>query len=247
ITSSAINQGADLIAIAAQYQKNPFCVMSLASNPIAKPEDMYGKKIGVQATNEAVWAAFIKASGLDGSKINKVPVQFDPQGLVNKEVDGWFSFITNEPNVLKSKGVDTVTFLLNDHGYPMVSEILMVKRATIKSDREKLKALLKADIMGWRDSIKDATAGPHLVVTNYGKDLKYEEAEVVLESKAQNDLIYTSDTKANGLFTLTDELMAQTIKTLGIAGITITADRLFDMSLLKEVYAENPDLKGPVS
>jgi len=247
ITSSAINQGADLIAIGAQYQKNPFCVMSLASNPINTPQDMYGKKIGVQATNEAVWSAFIKASGLDASKINKVPVQFDPQGLVNKEVDGWFSFITNEPNVLKAKGIDTVTFLLNDAGYAMVSEIIIVKKATIASDREKLKAILKADIMGWRDSIKDPTEGPHLVVTNYGKDLGYEESEVVLESKAQNALIYTDDTKANGIFTLTDTLINETIKTLGIAGITITADKLFDLSLLKEVYAENPDLMGPVS
>ena len=39
---------------------------------------MIGKKIGVQATNEAVWNAFLKANNIDPSKINKVPVQFDP-------------------------------------------------------------------------------------------------------------------------------------------------------------------------
>ena len=82
ITSAAINQGADLVTIGAQYQKNPFAVMSLATKPINTPDDMIGKKIGVQATNEAVWNAFLKANAIDPCKITKVPVQFDPPPLV---------------------------------------------------------------------------------------------------------------------------------------------------------------------
>jgi ABC-type nitrate/sulfonate/bicarbonate transport system substrate-binding protein len=243
ITASAILQGADNIVIGAQYQKNPFCVMSLASNPIKTPQDMYGKKIGVQSVNEPVWNAFIKASGLDASKINKVPAQFDPQPLVNKEVDGWFSFITNEPNLLKAKGIDTVSFLLNDFGYPMVSEIMVVRKKSLTTDREKIKAILKADIMGWRDSYKDPAAAPKLVVSTYGKDLGLDEAEQVLESHAQNELIITDEIKANGLFTMTDKLVDETIATLKVAGISITKEKLFDLSLLAEVYKENPDLK----
>ena len=41
---------------------------------------------------------------------------------------------------------------------------------------------------------------------------------------------------------LTDELIAESITAMGSLGITITAEELFDLSLLKEVYAENPDL-----
>ncbi len=41
ITSPAILQGADLIIIGAQYQKNPFAIMSLASKPIHTPQEMY--------------------------------------------------------------------------------------------------------------------------------------------------------------------------------------------------------------
>ena len=84
---------------------------------------------------------------------------------------------------------------------------------------------------------------PHLVVTNYGKDLGLDEAEQVLESKAQNDLLLTADTKANGLFTISDKLMDESIATLKLAGVDITKEKLFDMSVLKEVLAENPELK----
>ena len=243
ITAAAINSGAEIIAIGAQYQKNPFCVMSLASSPIKTPADMAGKKIGVQSVNEPVWNAFLKANNIDPSTINKVPAQFDPQPLVNKEVDGWFSFVTNEPNLLKSKGVDTVNFLLNDYGYPLVSEIYVVETKSLTSDREKLKAVLRADIKGWHDSIKDPAAAPKLVVGKYGKDLGLEEAEQTLESRAQNQLVLTDETKANGLFTISDKLVAETMATLKLAGITIDQAKLFDLTVIEDVYKENPELK----
>jgi hypothetical protein len=69
----------------------------------------------------------------------------------------------------------------------------------------------------------------------------------VLESKAQNELIITSETKTNGLFTMTDKLIEETISTLGVAGIKMTKEKLFDFSVLDEVYSENPDLKAIAS
>ena len=244
ITAAAILKGAGLVVIGAQYQKNPFCIMSLAATPINSPQDLIGKKIGVQATNEPVWNAFLKANNLDPSKITKVPAQFDPTPLVSKEVDGWFSFFTNEPNLLKTKNVDTAVMLLNDHGYPMVSEVYVVKKSSLTADRAKVKAMLVADIKGWTDSLADPKTGANLAATKYGKDLGLDEAEQVLESTAQNTVVQTDDTKANGLFTITDELADETIKTLALGGVTITKDQLFDLSVIKEVYAENSTLKA---
>jgi len=244
ITAAAILKGAPLIILGAQYQKNPFAIMSLASAPINSPAEMIGKKIGVQATNEPVWNAFLKANNIDPAKITKVPAQFDPSPLISKEVDGWFSFFTNEPNLLKTKGVDTAVMLLNDHGYPMVSETYVVKKSSLTSDRDKLKAALTGDIKGWTDSVADPKLGATLAATKYGKDLKLDEAEQTLESTAQNTVVSTADTKANGLFTITDELIEETIKTLALGGVTIPREQLFDLSLLKETYTENPSLKA---
>jgi ABC-type nitrate/sulfonate/bicarbonate transport system substrate-binding protein len=242
ITSAAINNGADLVTIGAQYQKNPFAVMSLASKPIKTPQEMVGKKIGVQATNEAVWNAFLKANKIDPSSIKKTVVQFDPQPLVAGEVDGWFSFVTNEPNLLKTQGVETVTFLLADYKYPLVSETYVVKKSDLTAKRDEIKAMLVADIKGWHQNIKDPVLGATLAATKYGKDQKLTVAEQTLESKSENLLIATADTKANGLFTITDTLLDENIATLALAEITITKEKLFDMSVIKEVYDENPDL-----
>ena len=123
---------------------------------------MIGKKIGVQATNEAVWNAFLKANNIDPSKINKVPVQFDPSPLVAGQVDGWFSFVTNEPNLLKTAG--------RRHGHvparrlqvpARVGDLRREERARSTTDRDKIKAMLVADIKGWHDNLKDPTARRH--------------------------------------------------------------------------------------
>jgi ABC-type nitrate/sulfonate/bicarbonate transport system substrate-binding protein len=119
----------------------------------------------------------------------------------------------------------------------------MVTKESITKNREKIKAILKADIQGWHDALKDPAAGPNLVITKYGKDLGLELAEQTLESMAQNQLILTDDTKTNGLFTITDALVDKSIATMKLGGIDITKDKLFDLSLIKEVYSENPDLK----
>jgi hypothetical protein len=67
----------------------------------------------------------------------------------------------------------------------------------------------------------------------------------VLESQDQNTLILTDDTRANGIFTVTDELLEGTIESLALGDIDITAEQLFDLSLLEEVYEENPELREP--
>lgn len=242
ITGAAVVKGAPLKIIGAQYQKNPFCITSMTSKAIRTPQDMYGKKIGVQATNESVWASFVKASGIDGSKITKVPVQFDPLPLTQGTVDGWFSFVTNEPNDLRSKGFDVTAFLLADFGYPLVSETYMVRQDTIDNNRDLLKAFLTAEIRGWTDNLVDPRLGADLAANTYGKGLGLDAAQQTLESITENALILNADTKKNGLFTVTDALIEENIRTLNDGGLALTADQLFDLSLLKEVYAQSPGL-----
>jgi ABC-type nitrate/sulfonate/bicarbonate transport system substrate-binding protein len=245
ITASGIvNNGNKLIAVAALFQKNPFCVMSLATNPLPDPQSMIGKKIGVQSVNEPVWTAFLKANEIDPSSITLVPAQFNPQPLADGEVDGWFSFVTNEPNLLKEQGIDTVNFLLNDYKYPLVSQIYIVQTDTLTKERDKLKAFLTAEIKGWHAALKDPARGANLAVTKYGADQGLTESEQVLESKAQNALILDERTKTDGIMTVTQDQIDENIATLALSGIDIEGSKLFDLSVLAEVYDENPDLKA---
>ena len=240
--SAVVKGGAGIKIIGAQFHKNPFALLSMADKPIRTPRDMIGKKIGVQALNESLWAAFLKANHINPNSITKVPVQFDPLPLTTGVVDGWVAYITNEPIILRSKGFKVVTFLFADHGYPLVGDVYEASDKTIKERRNVVKAFLRAQIRGWKEALADPALGARLAVEKYGKNLGLTVAEQTQESDAQNTLVQTDDTKKNGLFTMTPELIAENIATLKLGGTNVTAAQLFDLSVLTEVYQENPSL-----
>ncbi|MEP9391884.1 ABC transporter substrate-binding protein [Gordonia sp. VNQ95] len=243
LTAPVILQGAALKTVAATFQKNPFCIVSSAGAPITTPQQMAGKKIGVQASNENVFKALLTANGMTEADVQKITVQYDPTPLTKGEVDGWVAYVTNEPITLAESGFANTNFLFADFNLPLVAETLVVRQETIDNERDKVKAFLKADIQGWYDAVADPAGSAKLAVTKYGKDLGLDEAEQTKEATAQNGLVVSDDTKANGLLTMTDALIDQNIEALAKAGYTLTAEQIFDMSLIKEVYAENPDLK----
>ena len=238
-------QGAPLKIIGATFQKNPFCILSIEQGkPIRTLADLAGKTVGIQAgTNQQIFAGFLKANGIDPASVKQVVVQYEPTPLTEKKVDGFMAFLTNEPFLVKQQGFTPVTLAFADNGLPLASETLVVLQDTIDKDRDKLKAFLKAEIQGWNDAVADPAAAAKLAVETYGKDLKLDLAGQTEQAKAQNELVSTAETKTNGLFTLSDAAVAANLKSLGSMGITVTADQLFDLSLVKEVYAENPSLK----
>jgi ABC-type nitrate/sulfonate/bicarbonate transport system substrate-binding protein len=238
-------QGAPLKIIGATFQKNPFCILSVEQGkPIRTLADLAGKTVGIQAgTNQQIFAGFLKANGIDPASVKQVVVQYEPTPLTEKKVDGFMAFLTNEPFLVKQQGFTPVTLAFADNGLPLASETLVVLQDTIDKDRDKLKAFLKAEIQGWNDAVADPAAAAKLAVETYGKDLKLDLAGQTEQAKAQNELVSTAETKTNGLFTLSDAAVAANLKSLGSMGITVTADQLFDLSLVKEVYAENPSLK----
>ena len=238
-------QGAPLKIIGATFQKNPFCILSVEQGkPIRTLADLAGKTVGIQAgTNQQIFAGFLKANGIDPASVKQVVVQYEPTPLTEKKVDGFMAFLTNEPFLVKQQGFTPVTLAFADNGLPLASETLVVLQDMIDKDRDKLKAFLKAEIQGWNDAVADPAGAAKLAVDTYGKDLKLDLAGQTEQATAQNELVSTAETKTNGLFTLSDAAVAANLKSLGSMGITVTADQLFDLSLVKEVYAENASLK----
>jgi ABC-type nitrate/sulfonate/bicarbonate transport system substrate-binding protein len=157
-------------------------------------------------------------------------------------VDGWLGYITDEPIALRLKGFKVHTFLFADYGYPLAGDVYVVTDTTIKEHRDAVKAFLRAQIRGWQKALADPALGVRLTVGKYGKNLGLTVANQTLQSNAQNSLMVTADTRKNGLFTITPALIAENIATLKLAGINVTAGQLFDLSVLSEVYREDPSL-----
>jgi hypothetical protein len=91
--------------------------------------------------------------------------------------------------------------------------------------------------------IADPEEAARVTVEEYADPGSLNVEEQTLEAIDQNTLIVTDDTTANGIFTITQELIDESIATLALGGIEIAAEDLFDTSVIDEVYEENPELK----
>lgn len=246
-TAAAIaNSDFPLKIVGTTFQKNPFSILSLADKGnITTPQDLIGKKIGVQDPNLSLFKALLAANDIDEDQVEIVPNGFDVAPLEDKQIDGLVAYVTNESLLVKGHGFDTVDLPFADNGLPFVAESVMTTDDTLKNEPEKVKAFLEAEIKGWKDACSDLEGGAKLAVDVYGKDIDppLELDKEVEQAKAQcEDLVVSDETEANGLFTISDAAIKDNIASLKAAGIDIAADDLFDMGPLTELLKEKPEL-----
>jgi ABC-type nitrate/sulfonate/bicarbonate transport system substrate-binding protein len=237
ITSAAINNGAKLTMIGAQMQKAPQAIMSLAKSPINDPQGMVGKKIGVQAGNLISFKAFLRIAKIPESSVQVVPVQFDPSPLAAGTVDGWYSFITNEPFLLAAKGVATKTWLLYDYGYRLYSGTYCVRTSSLtnSSERAQIVALMTGEIQGWEQAFADPALAAQLTVDVYGKSNGLDIPTQTKELAAYKGIFETATTAAHGLFWLDPADVTANVSTLSVVGIK-SSPSYFTDEILQEIY-----------
>ncbi|CAN5179559.1 hypothetical protein BH09ACT11_BH09ACT11_16880 [soil metagenome] len=248
-TAAAIaDAGFELKIVGATYQKNPFSILSLADvGNIVTPQDMCGKKIGVQDPNLSLFNALVAANGLD-CDIEIVPNGFDVAPLEDGEIDGLVAYATNESLLVAGHGFDTVDMLFADNGLPFVAETVITTDDTIAESPDMVEAFLYAEILGWKDACDGEAgyeAGAELAVNTYGVDIdppleldkEIEQATVQCEQ-----LVNTDETAANGIFTMSDSMIADNMDSIAAAGIELSAEDLFDTSFVEAVYADHPEL-----
>ena len=235
--SNAVSKGAQLICIGANYQKNNCCIASMAKSPLRTPQEMIGKKIGVQTINLVIWHAFLKLNKIEPSAVNLVPVQFDFSSLVSGEVDGFFGQVNDDVVDLRSRGYDVHCLLLADFGYQMFNATysVLTDSLTDKTKRAQLVAFMKGEVLGWQDAVKDPTLGARLTTDVYGKGNGLDPKVQLASCLATNEFIISADTQQHGLFWMTPTAVEKTIATLAAAGIKATPN-MFTNEILEEVF-----------
>lgn len=258
VGSAIAEQDAPLKIIAATFQRNPFTILSLRNGAnITTPADLKGKRIGVRDADAAVFKAMLAANHLvpKRDKITVVPVDSDPTPLVKRQIDGYLGSVTNEALALQLAGHPVASLPYADNGVPYVAEAYTVTDSYLKQNKDLLKALLIAEIKGWKQTFESSSAADVKVVTDHFDRAAADKDGVeagfgVLDPRrtaaglvAEQNLISTSETEANGLLTVSPQLQQQTVQSLAAAGWPVGAEDLFDTSIIDSIYREHPELK----
>ncbi|WP_158296658.1 ABC transporter substrate-binding protein [Nocardioides albidus] len=232
--ANAIHSGSKIKMVGALLQRSPECWVSLSSAPITQPKDIEGKRLGITLAGKNTALVFMKQNGVDTSKVELVPIQFDPAPLVAGEIDALWGLASNQPVSLEQQGHPATVMPLADYGFNRMQNVIMVTEETLADDKaaDRVRTFLEVSQDGWAKALADPAKAAQVTVDKYGKDtgLKVEDQTKSLE--AMKPFIERPAGDTHPQFWMTDELIAQTIESLGF--IDIKADpSMFTNELLK--------------
>ena len=150
------------IALLGQRGQRAFAVQ--ASSEIRTPKDFEGKTVGFKVLQTPDYLAMLAINGVDRSKIQEVPVGFDPRLLAAGKVDVYPVFESNEPDTLTRLGSPTRLFRPIDYGVPSIGLTYLTRQELVDKDESALERFLKATLRGIQDARDNPEAATDIVM-----------------------------------------------------------------------------------
>ena len=162
----AVSQSIPITCFAVGAQEHPYAFFSLPRAPIRTPQDMIGRKIGVQATGQILLTALLRRNNIAEDKIEKVIIGSDMTPLLSGQVDAITGWITNT-TALKILGPDFITMRMWDHGVQLYALPYYTTTDFLKAKPEVLAGFLRATGRGWAYAKANPEKSVDLLIQEY--------------------------------------------------------------------------------
>ena len=238
--TQANKEGSDFVIFGSMYQRNPLGLTWMKGTTINSAEDLVDKRIGGPQGDQVQFEAVLKANGLPVDQYTYVPMSFDPQPLVDGEMDVIISYVTNQPIQLRLAGHEVEAKPYSDFGLPSYGDILIASKAWIDENRDLLVRYVAGLLGGVDDNRADPKAVIPLLVEKYGSDAEINEEYATAANPEYIALMDSDFTDANGLLSIDpDKMENEVLPGLEAAGATDlpTVDELLDVSIVKDAHA----------
>ncbi|KWR81273.1 ABC transporter substrate-binding protein [Cupriavidus sp. IDO] len=162
----AVSEGLPVKCFAVGLQQHPYAFFSLKKTPIRSPQDMIGKRIGIQATGLVLLKALLAKHKIAESQVNIVPIGADMMPLLSGRVDAVTGWQTNV-SALKALGADRVDLSLWDSGVRLYALPYYAHTNTLRNHPEVLQRFLRATARGWLYANKNRDQAVDLLLKDY--------------------------------------------------------------------------------
>lgn len=162
----AVSEGLPVKCFAVGLQQHPYAFFSLKKTPIRTPQDMIGKRIGIQATGLVLLKALLVKHKIAESQVNIVPIGADMMPLLSGRVDAVAGWQTNL-SALKALGADRVDLSLWDSGVRLYALPYYAHTDTLRKHPEVLQRFLRATARGWLYANKNRDQAVDLLLKEF--------------------------------------------------------------------------------
>lgn len=237
--------GNDFVIIASMVPVTPEGLISLPRRPVLKPADLPGARFLVQGPAERdMLDAVFRINHLPLDR-RYVPAGYSPDALLAGGGDAYFCFVTNQPIIFEDMnlkpGKDFLVARMDQFGFRVPSQLLVVERKRLLADRATFVAFLHGLLQGYLDNKKDPGYAASLVVNKYGRDYGFSLHQQTRLNELQLELEKIPGTR--GPYWVSDEQLRGSMYDVARAtGRTNLPDpaKIMDLSLLADAYKGLP-------
>ncbi|MDD3475554.1 MAG: ABC transporter substrate-binding protein [Sulfurimonas sp.] len=172
--------------VSAIFQSSPMILIALKSSNINNIKEFANKKIMItpNALESVPIYAMIKSAQVDEQSIEFVQHTLNLNELIDKKIDLYTGYSSNEPFLLKEKKIDFEVFSPSNSGFDFYSDILFTSEEEASQNPERVKSFRDASVRGWEYAFNNIDEAVSIMYEKYNplkksKDaLKFEAQEL---------------------------------------------------------------------
>jgi NitT/TauT family transport system substrate-binding protein len=170
-------------ALAVFYPNTPTAIFSLQARNITKPQDLYGKKLGVIKGSSAYknYLAFVRVAGLDRSSIDEVPVTGDLREMLPPaaQIDALVQFSFQQPLRLRLLGHSVNEIKLADFGLKIYGQALITNTDNLERRPDLVRRFTRAVQAAYIETIRNPEEALRVFLKQFPEqDVAYSRAKL---------------------------------------------------------------------
>lgn len=180
------SKGKKITLLSAIFQSSPIVLIALKSSNISNVKKFTDKKImmTIDAIESAPIYAMIRSAQADEKSVEFVKHTSNLEDLIQKKVDLYAGYSSNEPFLLKEKKIDFEIFSPIKSGFDFYSDILFTSQEEADKNPQRVKSFRDASLLGWEYAFENIDETVSIIYEKYNplkksKDaLKFEALEL---------------------------------------------------------------------
>lgn len=163
--------GADAVAVAAVFQKDPQVLITHPRSDITSIGDMKGKPVMISDATVSTWWTWTRSRyGFDDRQIRKYTFNLAP--FLTDKTAIQQGYVTSEPYTIETQGkIKPQVFLLADYGYPGYANFILARGKDVRERPKLVQAFVEASIDGWKGYLHANPAKANALIRKDNPDM----------------------------------------------------------------------------
>ena len=174
-----IENGDNFVLLSSIFQYSPSVLLTLKKSGITVPHDLRNKKVMISSGSEQDVEFFTAFRNLGIDFLKDTTIQqhsTNINDLIQGNTDAMYAYISNEPFVLKEKGIEYNVLNPKNYGFDFYADLLFTKRTTIDKNPDMVKNFKEATIKGFIYAFNNIDETVDLIYNKYNTQNKTKEA-----------------------------------------------------------------------